>query len=374
MPSAKNKKPKKIKISSKVAFVLSAAFLVLCVIMLFFSIAITKQSTSEDKQSVSEGKQSTSEQLRQTVTIPEKPPVSEIPKNPPSDMQVAKPVESANLLESADLVEKVGSQEKVSTQKKIDAQEQASTQKKENSQNIKSVQTTNTSENSKKIYIILDDGGHNTSQLQPFLDLPFSLAVAVLPKLPHTEDSCRNIVQAKKTLMLHQPMQAINRSVDPGPGAIEPEYSDEQIRSILNENIFQLNSAKAGNGKLRGINNHEGSLITENYKIMKIVLETCYENDVFFLDSRTNAASVCRDVAKEVGFQTGVQFFERNIFLDNTPNQEDMIAQFKRGVDYAEKHGSVIMIGHVWSGKNLADVLHKMYDEYSVKGFEFVSF
>ena len=39
--------------------------------------------------------------------------------------------------------------------------------------------------------------------------------------------------------------------------------------------------------------------------------------------------------------------------------------------EYAKKNGSVVMIGHVWSGKNLADVLQKMYDEYYPQGFIF---
>ena len=37
----------------------------------------------------------------------------------------------------------------------------------------------------------------------------------------------------------------------------------------------------------------------------------------------------------------------------------------------AKKNGRVIMIGHVWSSKNLADVLQKMYDEYYPQGFIF---
>ena len=48
-----------------------------------------------------------------------------------------------------------------------------------------------------------------------------------------------------------------------------------------------------------------------------------------------------------------------------------MIAMFKSGIEVAKKNGSVIMIGHVWSSKNLADVLQKMYDEYYPQGFIF---
>ena len=88
---------------------------------------------------------------------------------------------------------------------------------------------------------------------------------------------------------------------------------------------------------------------------MKVVMEVCKERGMFFLDSRTNSKSVCKSVASEYG----VKLYERNTFLDNTPSQADMIAMFKSGIEVAKKNGSVIMIGHVWSGKNLADVLQK---------------
>ena len=155
-------------------------------------------------------------------------------------------------------------------------------------------------------------------------------------------------------------MQAVNLSTDPGPNAIMPQMSAEEIRSLVNENLDSL-------GVKIGLNNHEGSLITADTYAMKAVMEVCKSRGMFFLDSRTNSQSVCRNVASEYG----VKLYERNIFLDNTPNQSDMIAMFKSGIEYAKKNGSVVMIGHVWSGKNLADVLQKMYDEYYPQGFIF---
>ena len=210
------------------------------------------------------------------------------------------------------------------------------------------------------VYIVLDDGGHNLSHLKPFLDLKIPLTIAVLPNLAYSKQSANLTVQYGKNLILHQPMQAVNLSTDPGPNAIMPEMSAEQIRSLVSENIDSL-------GVKIGLNNHEGSLITADTFAMKAVMEVCKERGMFFLDSRTNSQSVCKNVASE----DGVKLYERNIFLDNTPNQSDMIAMFKSGIEYAKKNGSVVMIGHVWSGKNLADVLQKMYDEYYPQGFIF---
>ena len=192
------------------------------------------------------------------------------------------------------------------------------------------------------------------------MDLEIPLTIAVLPELAYSKESALRITKAGKTLILHQPMQAINLSTDPGPSAIMPEMSAEQIRSLLTKNLDSL-------GIKIGLNNHEGSLITADTYAMKVVMEVCKERGMFFLDSRTNSKSVCKSVASEYG----VNLYERNTFLDNTPSQADMIAMFKSGIEVAKKNGSVIMIGHVWSGKNLADVLQKMYDEYYPQGFIF---
>ncbi|MCR4791080.1 MAG: divergent polysaccharide deacetylase family protein [Treponemataceae bacterium] len=332
------KSKKTVKISSKTAIVLSALFLVLCVLLLALTVVFTVKTQSAEE-----------------VKVEKRPPVSALTEESQEieipQLEDAKPVKASPVQEF-----------------KPAAKESAKPKKQAVSKETKIQNENKAPKNGKKIYIVLDDGGHNLSQLQYYLDLPFPLAIAVLPRLAHSEDSAAKIASSGKVLMLHQPMQAINRSTDPGPGAIEPELGEDQIKLLLQENIDQLN--RASSGKLIGCNNHEGSLITENPELMKIVMKVCKSNNLFFLDSRTNSKSVCRSVAKDVG----ISLYERNIFLDNSPDEASMTVQFRKGIEIADKNGSVIMIGHVWSGKNLADVLQKMYSEYSSQGYEFVSF
>ena len=71
----------------------------------------------------------------------------------------------------------------------------------------------------KRIYIILDDGGHNTHQLKPFLQFPGKLSIAVIPRLKYSKEAAELIYQSGKTVMLHQPMQPLGKA-DPGAGAI----------------------------------------------------------------------------------------------------------------------------------------------------------
>lgn len=213
-----------------------------------------------------------------------------------------------------------------------------------------------------KIALVFDDGGYSLSDLQHFLDLPFPLAVAVLPQLKNSVAAAQKIRDSGKELLLHQPMQAIDLSVDPGPGAVTPNMHTYEIAEVVKKNIAQI-------GPVAGMNNHEGSLITESAPKIGAVLEVCKNTGIFFLDSRTTANSVVSQVAMEFG----MTILERDIFLDNTSNREDILKEFLKGVKVANRDGYAIMIGHIWSGSNLANLLEEVYPVLESKGYTLVT-
>ena len=364
--SAKKTTQRKSKknVSSNTALILSLGVLALCVVMLGISFVLTQKNTPQTVV-----KSEVEKTIKDTSVNTEKNQISKSSSN-----QQKNSVNTNSKIPPKQNVQNVQSTKNQNTNKNLQVAKSSTTSKTtETMQSTNSVQSTKNSEPvvqiskpkvpTKKVadvYIVLDDGGHNLNHLQPFLNLDIPLTIAVLPELAYSKESALRITKAGKTLILHQPMQAINLSTDPGPSAIMPEMSADQIRSLLTKNLDSL-------GIKVGLNNHEGSLITADTYAMKVVMEVCKERGMFFLDSRTNSKSVCKSVASEYG----VKLYERNTFLDNTPSQADMIAMFKSGIEVAKKNGSVIMIGHVWSGKNLADVLQKMYDEYYPQGFIF---
>lgn len=364
--SAKKTTQRKSKknVSSNTALILSLGVLVLCVVMLGISFVLTQKNTPQTVV-----KSEVEKTIKDTSVNTEKNQISKSSSN-----QQKNSVNTNSKIPPKQNVQNVQSTKNQNTNKNLQVSKSSTSPKTtQTMQSTNSVQSTKNSEPvvqistpkvpAKKVadvYIVLDDGGHNLNHLQPFLDLEIPLTIAVLPELSYSKESALRIKNSGKTLILHQPMQAINLSTDPGPSAIMPEMSAEQIRSLLTKNLDSL-------GIKIGLNNHEGSLITADTYAMKVVMEVCKERGMFFLDSRTNSKSVCKSVASEYG----VKLYERNTFLDNTPSQADMIAMFKSGIEVAKKNGSVIMIGHVWSGKNLADVLQKMYDEYYPQGFIF---
>lgn len=369
--SAKKTTARKSKktVSSNTALFLSVAVLALCVVMLGVSFVLTQKNSPQTI--VKSESQSVKKTTEQKFNVEKSTNVTSVKTE---TKQSSKNTSSQTSNQTKQSVQNTQITKNQNTNKNLQVSKSSTSPKTtETMQSTNSVQSTKNSEPvvqistpkvpAKKVadvYIVLDDGGHNLNHLQPFLNLDIPLTIAVLPELAYSKESALRIKNSGKTLILHQPMQAINLSTDPGPSAIMPEMSADQIRNLLTKNLDSL-------GIKVGLNNHEGSLITADTYAMKVVMEVCKERGMFFLDSRTNSKSVCKSVASEYG----VNLYERNTFLDNTPSQADMIAMFKSGIEVAKKNGSVIMIGHVWSGKNLADVLQKMYDEYYPQGFIF---
>ena len=368
--SAKKTTARKSKktVSSNTALFLSVAVLALCVVMLGVSFVLTQKNSPQtivksESQSVKKTTEQKSNVEKSTNVTSVKTETRQSLKNTSSQIsnQTKQSVQNTQITKNQNTNNLQVAKSSATSKTTNTMQSTNSVQSTKNSEPVVQISTPKVpSKKVADVYIVLDDGGHNLNHLQPFLNLDIPLTIAVLPELAYSKESALRIKNSGKTLILHQPMQAISLSTDPGPSAIMPGMSAEQIRSLLTKNLDSL-------GIKIGLNNHEGSLITADSNAMKVVMEICKERGMFFLDSRTNSQSVCKSVASEYG----VKLYERNIFLDNTPNQADMIAMFKSGIEVAKKNGRVIMIGHVWSSKNLADVLQKMYDEYYPQGFIF---
>ncbi len=214
--------------------------------------------------------------------------------------------------------------------------------------------------NHAQLIFVFDDGGQNLAHLESFLKLPIPITIAVLPRLVHSVESAQKIRNSGNELMLHQPMQALNSKVNPGPGAITPQMSEDEIIATLFYNINEI-------GPIAGMNNHEGSAITADAEKMAVILKMANEEGIYFLDSRTNSETKVPYVANLMGYS----YYERNIFLDNEKTNENALQELKKGLAIANKNGSVIMIGHIWSASFLPDFLLEVIPELQEKGYTF---
>lgn len=214
--------------------------------------------------------------------------------------------------------------------------------------------------NGAQLCFVFDDGGQNLEHLKKFLELPFPITVAVLPQITHSVEAAQLVRKSGNEVILHQPMQSVNNSINPGPGAITPDMTDDQVIAQLFINMEQI-------APIAGMNNHEGSGITADAEKMEIILQTASEYGIYFLDSRTNVETTVPYVAGELGYS----YYERNIFLDNEKTRENALAELKKGLALANKSGSVIMIGHIWSADFLPQLLQEAYPELKAQGYTF---
>ena len=198
------------------------------------------------------------------------------------------------------------------------------------------------------LYFVIDDVGNNTFQLKPFLKLPMNLTFAVLPGLKYTRQCVELIKAAGKDFIIHQPMEAVGGQ-NPGPGALYVGMSQEEVRTIV------INNLKDYNG-IQGMNNHMGSAGTADPELMRYLFNVLKEQHMFFLDSKTTSKSVGFETAKIVG----IPYAERSIFLDNSKEKQSILDAVESGLNVSEKKGHAVMIGHIWT-EELADILLELY-------------
>ena len=206
------------------------------------------------------------------------------------------------------------------------------------------------------LVFVIDDVGYSLSQLEAFLKLPFPLTFAVLPGLPHSAEAARMIRAAGKELILHQPMESVGGS-DPGPEAIYLYMSPAEAASVLRKNLDSLPGVV-------GMNNHEGSAVTRDDALMEAILAVAKSRGIYYLDSLT----ISDTATAEAALRERIRYWERDVFLDNSPDRISIVHYIDVGRKKAEKSGAAVMIGHVWSAE-LAQTLSDLYPSLVEGGF-----
>lgn len=197
-----------------------------------------------------------------------------------------------------------------------------------------------------EISLIIDDIGFSRSRLDMFLELDMVMTFAVLPRLPMSLPLAEEIHSLGYEIMLHQPMEPIDTSVDPGPGAVYVGDEGDRIAAILEENISAFPFAV-------GVNNHMGSRFTECQREMTDVIRTLKDKGLYFVDSLTTSHSTGYQIAKNLD----VAAARRNIFLDTVLEVPAITKQLEKLKECALRTGAAIGIGHPFpeTAKAIAD-------------------
>lgn len=360
--SPKKRKPK-VKLDNRKVMALAAVMIFICAVVL--SAAFLFSSQSDSKVVVEKQIQSVKPaEKKNSVTAVSKNEVKAEPKKIPEKIETKRQPKKEDPAPQKTVVKtepKPAPKAEQKTNPKVETKVQVKTESKP--VESKSKFSIPQSVNNARLCFIIDDGGQKTTNIRKYTTLPFPVAIAVLPQLAYTKECARIVVADKKELMLHQPMQAQNLKMNPGPGAILPDMSLREVYATVSKNLSELGP------QVKGFNNHEGSLITCDLNMMGAVLDAAADNNVYFVDSRTSKDTMATFAALE----RDMKILEREVFIDDIIDRAEMLKQIMRGIDIANKKGKVIMIGHVdKSAKILPALLSEMYPELKAKGYRLV--
>lgn len=134
--------------------------------------------------------------------------------------------------------------------------------------------------------------------------------------------------------MVHLPLAAVHYNYEERE-TLKPEDSQE----LIDAKIAKI--AKDFHG-LKFINNHTGSLFTDDTKAMRKLFHALKQHDLIFVDSMTIGSSKGALISKEFGQNP----IKRNIFLDNENDINAIKTRIKQAVQIAHKKGFAIAIAH----------------------------
>ncbi len=184
------------------------------------------------------------------------------------------------------------------------------------------------------IAIVIDDMGHQYKNGAKLIALPYPITFAFLPDRKHTLPLIQRAKASGKEIMLHAPMEN-QVGFGLGAGGLKSNMSEMQIKQTLRKSFISIPN-------MIGLNNHMGSRLTENPKIMRWIMETVQQHPFYFLDSRTSPKSVAAKVAVDHQIPT----LKRDVFLDHFQDRDFVQKQFHRLISLARKKGTAIAIGH----------------------------
>lgn len=185
-----------------------------------------------------------------------------------------------------------------------------------------------------RVAIILDDGGWGGPETRRVLALDNRLTLAILPNAPKTEALAREAAEKGFEVMLHMPMES-SLTARKFPGQIETSMDRETIHRLAREAIAQIPG-------LVGVNNHTGTLCTQDAERMGWFMEVLRDKNLYFVDSMTTARSAAHAAAVAAGLRTA----RRDVFLDNDSSLPYIRSQMRELVKRARARGSAVAIGH----------------------------
>ena len=185
-----------------------------------------------------------------------------------------------------------------------------------------------------RLAIVIDDLGNDRAQADTLFRLPYPLTLSVLPHLSNSGEIAEEAHRRGYQVLLHLPIASTGGEKDE-PIELQPGMDSIAVRRTFAAMLDTVPYAV-------GVNNHEGSRGTSDPTLMSELMPLLRERKLFFVDSRTTAATV----AETAAHNAGVAATSRKVFLDDEQSPGAIRKQFALAVRDAREKGSALAIGH----------------------------
>ena len=212
-----------------------------------------------------------------------------------------------------------------------------------------------------RVAIIIDDIGYRKADGMRALALPGRLTYAVLPGTPWGAQLAERAHATGREVILHLPLQSAADMATDEPGSLMLDMSKQELIDTFDASLASVPHAI-------GVNNHRGSLLSRHPGHMAWLMDAIRASaPLYFVDSRTTAATVALDVAREAGIPS----IERDVFLDPVAAERSIDVEFGRLLAIAAKRGYAVAIGHPYPAT--LDYLEQALPGLERRGVELVS-
>ncbi len=184
--------------------------------------------------------------------------------------------------------------------------------------------------------IVIDDMGHDLEAAHKLLALDYPLTFSVLPHLPYTQMTAQEAHRSGHEVMLHLPMEPEpSAHASTGEGAILVGMNAAEVQTVVQNDLASV-------PYVVGVNNHMGSRATRDAALMADVMKILADHRLYFIDSRTTAASMALAAAR----RQHLPAFYRSVFLDDTKTVPYTLGQLREFCHTVEREGVALAIGH----------------------------
>jgi polysaccharide deacetylase 2 family uncharacterized protein YibQ len=186
-----------------------------------------------------------------------------------------------------------------------------------------------------RLAIVLDDLGNDRKAADAVFALHVPITLSVLPYHEHSREIAAEAKRRGCEVLLHLPMQSVANET-PEQQELKPGLSQPDVEEMVNKMLEAVPEAD-------GVNNHQGSQATANAALMNELMPVLRDAGVFYVDSRTTAATLAFETAKQDGVRTAF----RNVpFLDDLRDSAAIKRQLQIAIRGAKEKGEAIAIGH----------------------------